>query len=95
VAGVRVSGRQGRPATAMMAMRGGCTSPSPSSLAYLAGAHKSISRARHPDNVGNRMHLDLQKGAFGASFSAKRLNQLQRELLDNANLATGLEVRGP
>jgi hypothetical protein len=31
-------------------------------------------RLEHPDKVGNRMHLDLQKTAFGASFSAKRFH---------------------
>ena len=30
-------------------------------------------RVKHPDNIGNCMHLELQKSAFGASFSAKRL----------------------
>jgi hypothetical protein len=78
----------------------------------------AVIRNKHPDNVGNRMHLDLQKSAFGASFSAKRLlpctcssvavpcsfafnllthavrriDQLKRELHENANVATGADL---
>ncbi len=33
---------------------------------------KGVCRVQQKDHVGNRMHLDVQKSAFGASFSAKR-----------------------
>ena len=110
-----------RPTTVKSEMR---RAFSPNHMAYLNSTRKAGAKTpgqKHPDPVGNRMHLDLQvsssptsavrhdtdacfavfpvsltlvlffeqKSAFGAAFAAKRIDCLQKTLLENAAVAAG------
>lgn len=44
--------------------------------------------------MANRMHLDLQRAAFGATFNAKRLSQLKQQLHGTDSFALGTDMGG-
>jgi hypothetical protein len=56
---------------------GGRLGKSVQKLQANTGMHNTIARE-------DKMHLDLQKSAFGASFPAKRLGLLRKQLESNA-----------